>query len=894
MVLRGGSSVAAISLAEIVLLRSLFRNAPLCLSAIWLALTLSSLSAVGQVPPPSRGELFIQDSPTERAARAAELRRARAPRTQPKEGLDFQAPVIEFDREKNEVVGKGGVLVSEGGVQVQADEGRFNMQSRDGSVKGSVVVSGPGGVLAADEATLNVPKETGEFKNLEFEVEDGGFLVDARQAKKVSEFDYDLNESSLTSCRCPDGAKPWEVRSSSCSITQGAYAHTYGSAFYFEGIPVLYTPWIAFPVKNERASGLLAPRWGTSSQDGFLYRQPIFVNVNESTDLTVSPFIATNSRVGIESEFAKAFSATSNVRGGFLYSDESKREGSLRGLNTTGIAGLTNPDGTELSEKDKADKLIDLDRFGGYYRQKWQSDRDQAVPLDFIADARYTSDDFLVREIWEPNIGDQRSQFLTSTAVLRGTAFQSVNGELRSEYNQMLIADQDTQFQRVPEASLSTIQTFRPWGFNPYGLKLVSRGSVTGTDFVRNDGYDGWRLDVRPSVALPFHVASYVRGAASVELRQTQYSLSETMLPAAATPLPDGSSELDDSSSRTLPIFSYGMSTAVERVYEVERDSFLSKLATLGARHERTELARLKHTFEPTMQYVRVPDVDQTYNPLFDQADRYRERSQFIYGFTSRLYGRFLEPYERTREVEELSAAGETMPTFDLSSSILDFGRNMMLAPPSSVDVRSGEVRELVTFSVKQAYDQIFDKPAPTATPSTDGSATSVDSGGGSNSSTQQKQKNKEPDAMSDLNIGLSFQPSSYFSFGGQTNVDPNGGDFSSYSLALGFRDDRDDALRVRYSFIDQGIDQVEGNGEIKIHQQLRTGYYARYDATEGELMEQRAVARFMNACNCWGFDLGVSRRINPEDNRVLFNFILGGLGDMQQAAGATAGGSGY
>jgi lipopolysaccharide assembly outer membrane protein LptD (OstA) len=390
-------------------------------------------------------------------------------------------------------------------------------------------------------------------------------------------------------------------------------------------------------------------------------------------------------------------------------------------------------------------------------------------------------------------------------------------------------------------------------------------------------------------VSVPFHVASYVRGAASVELRQTEYSLSETMLPASATPLPDGSMELDDSTSRTLPIFSYGMSTGVERVYEVDRNSLLSKLVTLGARHERTELARLKHTIEPTVQYTYVPDVDQTYNPLFDQADRYRERSQFAYGFTSRLYGRFLEPYERTRDVEELTAAGESMPTYDLSSSVLDFGRNMMLMPSGSVDTRTGEIRELVTLSVKQVYDALDYSNSEQTSSDTDGD-TETDTDSDSDDDTEYK----EPDAFSDINVGLAFQPSSYFSFGGQTNVNPNEGDFSSYQLALGFRDDREDALRVRYTFIDESIDQVEGNGEIKIHEQLRAGYYARYDANEGEIMEQRAVARFMNSCKCWGFDLGVSNRINPDDNRVLFNFILGGLGDMQQAMGSTAGANGY
>jgi LPS-assembly protein len=814
------------------------------------ALFLGSSSALGQVQPPSNQQIFSEDTKAERQAQAAALKRARSPLAKPKEGLDFQAPIIEFDRDRNRVVGRGGVLVSEGGVQVQADEGSFDTQTREGDVKGNVVVTGPSGVLAADQASLNVPNETGTFSNLEFEVDAGGFQVQADEARKVSEFDFELDDTSLTSCNCPDGDKPWEVRAGTCNLTKGAYAHTYDSALYFEGLPVFYSPYLVFPVKDERASGLLPPRWGYSNRDGFLLNQPIFAVLDDSTDLTLTPFVATNSRYGTELEGQKIFSKSSKVRGGILYSNEGMRGDDLRGLNTEGVF----------------DPTIDQQRLGGYYRQKWQSERSDAVPVDFIADGRYTSDNLMLREITQPNIGDQQAQFLVSTAVVRASAFQKLYGEVRTEYNQMLLTDQDVQFQRVPEAALSSSHTFRPWGFNPYGLKLVTDASAVATDFVRSDGYDGWRLDMRPRVSVPFHVASYVRGSFAAELRQTQYSLDNTALPTTATPLPDGSTELADSNSRTLPIFSYSMGSGVERVYEVDRNSAFARVVSLGAKNERSELARLKHTIEPSLTYAYVPEVDQADLPQFDQSDRYRQRSLVGYGVTSRLYGRFLEPYERSGNIEELTPSSETLPVFDLSTSVLDFGRNMFLAPPSRFDTRTGSIRELVTMTLRQNYDFI------------------------------EAQKDLDPrrDPFSDLNAGISFSPSPYFATGLQSNVSTYDGSFSSYQVSLGFKDDRDDALRARYSFIDGALDQLEGNAEVKLHEQLRAGYYARYDTTANEMLENRGLIRFINACKCWSIDLGLSQRVNPDRQQILLSFSLGGIGNLAQSAGAQQGGSLY
>jgi LPS-assembly protein len=815
--------------------------------------------------------VFSADTKAQRAKNNATIKEITRPAGKSDEEFDFQAPNIELLKETNEVKGSGGILISQRGVQVQADESTINMTTKKGVVSGNVVMTSPQGVFSADSARLDIDNETGDFKNGEFMVEEDGYHIRAEEVRKISEFEFDLEDSDMTSCKCLDGSRPWELRSGSCSITQEGYAHAYDTSFRFQDLPVLYTPYMVFPVKTRRASGLLVPQWGMTNRDGFRYRQPIFLPVDDSTDFTITPFVDTKSRVGSALEVQKIYSRSSNVRSRMYYSNESMRGDNLRGFDVSTYS----------------DPTIDTNRFGGFYRHQWRPDPREELPIEFIADGHYTSDNLFIKEIEDTDIAPQQSQYLTSTAVLRGVAFQRINAELRTEYNQMILSPQELQFQRVPELALSTRETFRPFGFNPYGLKLVTGINSTTTDFVRQDYYDGWRSDLVPQAAVPFHISNYVRGQLSAELHQTYYSLRDTMVPPTPTPFgmptPSGTpgaggamvgtsnggmdedTFLESSNTRTLPIFNYGMGTGVERVYQLKRDGILTTLAGLGAENQTKELVRLKHTLEPSVQYTYIPGVSQGDLPLFDATDRYRQRSLFSYGGTSRIYGKFTRPYERSRSVEELAASGETMPTFDLSSSLLGFGRGMVLSPSLNMDRQTSDVRELARFDIRQTYDYI--------------EAT--------------KDVDPNQDEFSDINLSMVLSPSTYFATGLQSNLDAEDGDFSSYDISMAMRDDREDALRLRYTFFEpttangnQTTSQIEGNVEFKLHEQLRLGYYTRYDVDNRRAIETRALMRFLNACKCWSIDLGVSDRFNPDRTAVMVSFTFAGLGDITQNVG--------
>lgn len=832
-------------------------------------LGLACLSATLTSPKDSRAQnnqaVFLEDSPLVKASKQLQVQQATKPLTAqpPAPGLDFQAPEIEFKKESNQIIGRGGVTISEGGVQVQADEGIFNTQTKEGDVKGDVVMTTSSGVLAADSARLNVEGETGEFNKLEFDVEEGGYRVESESAKKISEYEFELLDSDVTTCRCPDGSKPWEVSSGSCNLTQEGYAHAYNSTVYFQGLPVLYAPYLVFPVKNERASGLLPARFGLGNRDGFQFAQPIFFALDETTGITATPFVASRSRVGSEFAFERVFSQSSRLDAGVTYSNESLRKGELRGLN---ISNVSEP-------------WIHEDRFGGFWKQRWVSDPKDPYPVEFIADGRYTSDNLYLRELPAPQIGEQQSQFLTSTAVVRGTAFEAINLEGRTEYNQMLLEPQETTFQRLPEFVASSSKTLRPFGSNPLNLKLVTAGDVAATSFMREDGYQGWRTNLHPKVALPFQLSNYVRAQFGAELYQTNYSLTDDTIPPPKgsfypDPIPTaGISDKPDpenpsynpddrkigefGDSRTLPVFTYGMGTAVERVYDLNRDGWFSKLVSLGAENEGSELTRIKHTIEPNVQYRYVPDVDQSNNPQFDSLDRFAHRSLLSYGFTTRLYGRFFEPYERTREVEDVTRYGETLPMFDLGQSMLDFGRGAILSPLAPVDTREGEIRQLGQFYVSQGYDFV--------------------------EAQRLVEEDESTNPFTDVKTGFIVSPSSYLSASLDSNVSARDAQFTGYNWGLGVRDDRGDALRMRYSFVNYALSQAEGNLEIKFTDRIRFGSYGRYSFRDSEFQESRGLLRFYNSCKCWSIDVGAGRRINPDRAQLLISINFGGVGALQQ-----------
>lgn len=785
------------------------------------------------VESPDRKELFDEDRKNA-DQREKDRRRTLLGNFQPGEQNELQlnAPQIEILKENGRLKGSGGVIVADGPLQLQAESAVVDTKEKTAELTDGVLLTSPEGLLKARRGQFAFESETGTFEDATISADAEGYYLSAAKANKLSEFEYELYDSTLTTCQCPDGAKPWQFSSKRSHITQEGYAHCYGSVFSIGGVPAMYFPYIGLPVKTKRSSGLLPAKFGISNKDGFQLSAPIFGVIDESTDFTFTPFIESKTRVGAGAEFRKLFAKDHRFRSKILYSNESLRDGDLRGTVTTGLF----------------DPTFDENRFGAYVSDIWRGEISKNTPFTFVTDIHYVSDDLLARELEDDDILRRDAQFAISRVAFRSGIGSIGNYEIGAEYNQSLLTDDDLVFQRLPEATANFYRSFRPFGQNPYGLKLVTKAQLEASNFTRKTGYDGWRYDAIPIVQVPFHFKNYFDSAAEVSFSETAYRLGNRELPGT-------DAELSSDSNRGIARVSLRAGTGIERVFDLDKDNSLQNIT--GHNSENNEsLTRLKHTIEPAVNFTYVPEKNQDDLPIFDSFDRIRKRKLLTYGVTTSLFGKVEHGGTGLGDVEEVTPNVADITPLDLQDDVSPFSdSDLEIVSPRYLKAHSSEVFELTRLQLRQSYD-LNDN-------STDG-----------------------VDRLSDLGANLDLFPRRNFGVRVESNYDTQHSNFSSMGVGASVKGERGDALRLRYSFLDNQVKQIEGNIEAVLSPRLSLGYYARYDDLASEFVENKAGIRFKSSCNCWHVDLGFSDKINPNDKQVLLSFGLGGIGSLGQKIG--------
>jgi LPS-assembly protein len=815
-------------------------------SALTIFLLILPAITQAQIEPPSEKFLFQEDEKPFQESIKKQREVLLQTEAERQNEVNLSAPQVKFDNENNIVSGEGGVIISGRGIRVQGDSGQVNLNTKDVQVQRDVLVTTPDLVVAADAAEFNIDTEVGEFSGAKVTLEDGAYTVSARDARKLNDVDFEFDKCVMSTCQCEDGTTPWTIKSSDVNLTREGYAHAYNARLNFWGVPILYTPWVAVPVKQERSSGLLAPEFGYSSRDGLRITLPTYLVLDGSSDMTLTPFTETKTRRGIKADYRESFSERSALQGRLVYSDETPRDGDFRG---TDITGLSEPE-------------IDDNRFGGYLQQGWSNSTSDSVPLSLVSDIRYVSDTLFLREMSEPEIGLESSRYTTSRMALRAGLNDYISTSLVGEYNQSLITPQETTFQRLPEFTMNATRSLRPFGFSPYGLKVTPAMQVQATHFSREEGFDGVRYDLAPSIKMPINYRNILNTELAAQFNQSFYRLN-------ALEKPDSDELLDSATDRSLWRFSYRVASGVERVYTLPQDNLLTTLTSLGSRNQTHTLERVKHTLEPAVTFAYVPGTSQDHLPLFDSFDRVRQRSLVTYELMTRLIGSSGYLQGSRAEIEEFTPAMESLSMLDTLSPLTDFdagsaiGSDTFGTPLMAGRRQARQIRDLATFRILQSYDYIEDK------------------------------KDLDPirDEFSDIGTQLYLYPTQDFGFGAASNFNPNDSSVSSWNLAMHFYDDRGDRLRFRYTNVDSlnvdsKISQLEGNLEIPITSRLRAGYYARYDEVLSRFIEQQAALRVSSQCDCWHFDIGYSNQINPDRDRVIFQFTLRGLGDLVQDFG--------
>jgi LPS-assembly protein len=150
--------------------------------------------------------------------------------------------------------------------------------------EGNVLVVWGGNRIFGTRMTYDLDEERGVIENAIGNVE-AEFLFWARQVEKIGENKIRLKSANVTTCTQP--VPYWSFAVSSATITIDSYARMRNIRLRAGKMPIFYLPYMVWPVKKDRAAGLLLPEFQSNEERGFAYTQELFVPLGRSADVTL-------------------------------------------------------------------------------------------------------------------------------------------------------------------------------------------------------------------------------------------------------------------------------------------------------------------------------------------------------------------------------------------------------------------------------------------------------------------------------------------------------------------------------------------------------------------------------------------------------------------------------
>jgi len=722
-----------------------------------------------------------------------------------------------------QIEASGNVELKRQEMTLKADEVRFNRTTQNIEAKGRIVVEDPEWkVKSADAIQMNMGTEAGVIENGDIFLENGHVSVSGRRFEKFGGQSYHIDDGFLTTCLCDSGAPSWKFYAEQMDLTLEGSGTIKNGYFYVLDTPVLYIPYGIFPLRSERQTGLLFPSFGHSTKEGFRLFQPFYWAISKSSDATLSLDAESRARIGGIGEFRTKFDRNSDFKIASSYFNENLRSNAQ----------------DDVVDKTLADPTIPKNRWNliGTHRyatdSNWLTYSDFAVYRDNLF-ARELVERFDLPGQQEANI--RRSRYGESRfGLFRNWNDTFVKGEWKF-YQDFIQPDKGT-LQRTPQVAL--------WGRRFLAaLPLEFRWRAEGTNYLRKQGADGLRLDLRPELIAPFRTP-YFFGALSVAPRETLYHLYS----------PVGSS--DRNISRELVEVRGSLATSLTRVY----------------RFDRPDLIGLKHVFEPEVSYLFIPSVNQSRIPIMDDIDRINRRNVVTFALANRFWGksqgRFAASAADQEEVLNTVGSGHVRElgylrlalSYDLDRGEKNFDRL------SDLDVK---LRMYPTNFFSMSLEGTV-HPSPWRVSSLQTNFSLTDP-------RPLSRRYADPDFIrpNSFNIGYAFvrqNPESFFAADANIDLD------APQNCTLHPSDPR-----CSTSALNRNVAANIGvNSLYHATDNLLLFATTNVDARQARLLNISAATKFLSFCECWSVTFGVRRNINPAKTSFYFDFNLAGLGNSK------------
>jgi LPS-assembly protein len=518
--------------------------------------------------------------------------------TSSKDAWTVDAGKITYDYEKKLYEAEENVRVSSVNRSIQADWALLDTQEQQVELKGNVLLKFGNNWLQGEHVIWKLDSETGLVDGGMAYFADTHFYVQGKTISKTGANTYELEKGFLTTCD-PSNAD-WRIKYDKMNVELGGYAWANHASFWTRSLPLIYTPVMGLPVKQERQSGLLLPWLGTSTLNGVQGELPFYWAIRQDMDATIYGRMMEKRgwMSGLEYRLNNEKFGEGIWQANYLYDQANAEFEQQQGypLQTRNRFWVRARDNLKLPYQINGHLDLDVVSDPNYLKE-------------FVGGSTaydYSNRIFLGR-FGRGILNDNTVSYRESTLYLE-RPFESSLLSLDTRYwDQTERSLKDLTLQRLPSLSFNAIPT------RIDGLPLYYTMQSSVTDYWRSEGTRGGRLDLFPRLSYPLHWNTYLDIDPSAGVRSTNYWVDWQ----------------DDSRSawqgRVLSDVRVELSNRLNRVYPLNIGNFQA----------------VQHAIRPEIIYEYLPQLSRENDlPTFATWENNQARHDLLFGFSSFFTGK--------------------------------------------------------------------------------------------------------------------------------------------------------------------------------------------------------------------------------------------------------------
>ncbi|MGB9430031.1 MAG: LPS assembly protein LptD [Gammaproteobacteria bacterium] len=475
----------------------------------------------------------------------------------------------------------GHAQAIQGDKRLTAERMQYNSVTGNTHATDNVHFSSPTMDLRGPSGDYNLNTGSGTFN-------DANFFLPQRHGRGTAKLlrALDKNHDLLTDVHyttCPVGRRDWVLNAPDLELDQTTNTGVgHNVIIDFFNIPIFWTPYINFPLNDDRKSGFLDPAFGFSTFTGTDLSTPYYLNLAPNYDATLTPRIITKRGFDMSGEFR-------------YLTDSSK--------------GLI--DVSYLPHDQLADQERGLLNFSDI-TQLWTGWNFNTA-YNWVSDNNYFQD-----------LGDSLATIATTSQERHAAISYSQPNSgwtFMSQVQDWQIVDPTIPPSAYPYKRLP--QTLLAWQSDPTSGGPQYAFNSELVQFQQDEQIGALRLDLKPTASYTFGNAGYYF-TPTAALRVTEYNLDQNVPTGTQTDL-----------SRVTPIVSLDSGLFFQR--EVgDSGNYIQtlepRLFYLYVPYRNQTQIPIFDTIQPQFSYLQL-FTDNS----FDGGDRQADANQLSYALTSRL-----------------------------------------------------------------------------------------------------------------------------------------------------------------------------------------------------------------------------------------------------------------